>query len=545
MWRSCESIPRRPDVRTDEHPTANERPATSRGVSLAPRTRIMANSIYSLASYVVYLPVSLFLSSYVVHRLGIVQYGIWATLTALLGYGSLLDLGLSSPVIRYVAEYMALGQRAEVNSLVNTALVCYACLGSTGAAVMIAGSGWALTHLFRAQHETVVYQLYIVVAIGFAVSLTFSVFQSLVIGMQRSDLFARVTLALNLVTAAITILAVHAGMGISGLALTWAVSICLTITANLILAKRLFPGLVINPLLFRFDVLKLIWRYGSRIQVTSLTLVLNDQVDRTLIAYALGPASLGYFSLGSRVAAALRGVSFSLLAGIMPAASDASAVDQQERLKLLYLRSARYVNIADFGLCAGVGGLAYPLITAWLGLGYGRIAATLIVILVGYIVWLPSQAASDILNGAGRPEIRMRADLAFLLIHIPLSTFLIWRFGYFGTLVGTSAALSVTRIYVYVVGSRLLGVTLAELCHFSVVQPALGSLLALTVVVVPQVAGVSYSFWALLAGITAFVTVYAVYILKFGLDEYDCNLLRAHVLPTLRRIVSPFQRVTQ
>src|SRR5689334_3263305 len=87
------------------------------GTSRSSRARVVSNSIFSVTAYVVYLPVGLIVSRYTVEHIGLHAFGVWATLTALTGYGGLLDLATRVPLIKYVAEYAALGRERDVNTL--------------------------------------------------------------------------------------------------------------------------------------------------------------------------------------------------------------------------------------------------------------------------------------------------------------------------------------------------------------------------------------------------------------------------------------------
>jgi O-antigen/teichoic acid export membrane protein len=301
---------------------------------------------------------------------------------------------------------------------------------------------------------------------------------------------------------------------------------------------------VLNPFLFRWSYLKRILRFSTKVQITNLTLVLNYQVDRTLIASVLGPTMLGFYALASRAASIIDGISHALMNGILPASSDLAALNQTARLQQLYFRASRYLAILDLGLCAGVGGLAIPLFHAWQGQGFNRSAITLMIILFGYALWLPSQATTEPLYGLERPEIRMRADIGFLMLHIPLSVVLLWRFGYFGTVVGTALALATTRIYVYVAGAHALGASVWDLLHRSFMHPAIAALIGLAVVVPLQLAGAPLSIPMLLVEGGLFCIAYMGYIGIFGLDPYDRDLVRAHIPSSVRQFVSRFRTAT-
>lgn len=487
------------------------------------------NSLYTLLAYALGLPLALFVSRFIVHKIGLSAFGIWAALTVVMSFASLLDLGVTTPLVKYTAEYMTGRRDHDVNVLLNTSMVFYFIAGGLCAGGGALASGWVLIHLFHVgSNDLQLRTLYFAVIIGFWASLTFSVLQSLLVGLQRVDLVARLNLLFNVLGAIGNVVALSLGMGINGLAVTWLAVTVLTVAANWAIARRLFPALRLDPRLFRWRELRHIMGFSTRVQVTSLTLFLNDQVDRTLIAYVLGPASLGFYQLAARVATSLRGVSFALLGGFVAASSDMAATGQHERLQRLCLRATRYIATVDYGLCAGVACLAQPLVWAWLGPGYGRVGQTLVLILAGYAVWLPTQPTSEALNGLGRPQIRMRADLAFLCLHIPLSVVLIWRFGYFGTIVGTIVALSFTRIYLYVVGPWNLGVSPLTLVRESLLHPAIAALLAACSTL--AVEAVTHISWAwLLLEIALFSSVYLSYAYFLILHRDDRVALTARI----------------
>ncbi|GAC1324342.1 MAG: oligosaccharide flippase family protein [Chloroflexota bacterium] len=481
--------------------------------------------MWSLLGYAVALPVNLLISSFVVHRIGLGAYGIWATLTTILAYGGLLDLGVGTPMRKYIAEYMALGQEDAINALLNSVMVFYFMVGCLFVASLTLASPWILVHLFHVgTGATSIRELYFAVIIGFALYFTFSVFGSLLSGLQRSDVQARLGLLYQGASALFTVVAIYAGLGVRGLTLSWLLTNILIVTSQWVVAKRLFPRLAINPLRFRRATLKKVLRFSMKVQVTTLTLFLNDQVDRTLIAYALGQSRLGSYALASRAAAALRNVSFAVMSGVLPAASDLAALNDRARLQQLYLRGSRYLAIIDFGLCLGVAALARPLVEAWLGPGYSLSATTLTIVLVGYAIWLPNQATTEILYSIERPDVPMKADVAFLVMHIPLSAFLIWRFGYLGTVIGTSLALSVTRLYLYAAGARTLDVPVLDLIRFSFLQPAIAVAIAVTPAIVLQVLGAPLSLPLLLLEGLAFCFLYCSYVGVWALDAYDRDI---------------------
>jgi len=63
------------------------------------------------------------------HSLGKGSFGAWALIGAIMGYASLLDLGIGLTVMRMVARRAHLSDRHELNRIASTGLVMYSAIG--------------------------------------------------------------------------------------------------------------------------------------------------------------------------------------------------------------------------------------------------------------------------------------------------------------------------------------------------------------------------------------------------------------------------------
>ena len=73
--------------------------------------------------------VGIFLSPFILHRLGDAAFGIWVLIFSLTGYYGVFDFGIRSSIIRYVSKYTATNDIEEVSGLINTAMFTYTCVG--------------------------------------------------------------------------------------------------------------------------------------------------------------------------------------------------------------------------------------------------------------------------------------------------------------------------------------------------------------------------------------------------------------------------------
>src|SRR5580658_7037749 len=73
--------------------------------------------------------VGIFLSPFILHRLGDTAFGIWVLIFSITGYYGLFDLGIRSSVVRYVSKFTAIDDIQDLAKLVNTSLFSYSCIG--------------------------------------------------------------------------------------------------------------------------------------------------------------------------------------------------------------------------------------------------------------------------------------------------------------------------------------------------------------------------------------------------------------------------------
>src|SRR5216110_457826 len=81
--------------------------------------------------------VGIFLSPYILHRLGDDAFGLWILIFSVTGYYGIFDLGIRSSIIRYVAKYSATGEYDELNLLLNTAMFSYSAIGAVAMSITL------------------------------------------------------------------------------------------------------------------------------------------------------------------------------------------------------------------------------------------------------------------------------------------------------------------------------------------------------------------------------------------------------------------------
>jgi O-antigen/teichoic acid export membrane protein len=178
----------------------------------------------------------------------------------------------------------------------------------------------------------------------------------------------------------------------------------------------------------------------------SLLATVHLQADKWLVSKYLPLEVLGYYGVASIVVSKLGLVTSAMAQAALPAFSALVHADDRHRLMAQYRKLQDLLCMGTLPILAAIPFAAVPLFTAVLNAE----AATLLVIPVTLL------CVGTYLNGTlnmpyvvslalGKPEITSRLNLLALVIVLPVTAFLIWRFG----LVGAGLSWVVYHLFAY------------------------------------------------------------------------------------------------
>jgi O-antigen/teichoic acid export membrane protein len=118
--------------------------------------------------------VGIFLSPYILHRLGDDAFGLWILIFSVTGYYGLFDLGIRSSIVRYIAKYSANNEHEQLNRLVNTAMFSYGLIGMTAMLITLLAT-YYVDSIFKVPGEFLVTARWLLLMVGTSVSLGFPI----------------------------------------------------------------------------------------------------------------------------------------------------------------------------------------------------------------------------------------------------------------------------------------------------------------------------------------------------------------------------------
>jgi O-antigen/teichoic acid export membrane protein len=412
------------------------------------KSQIIKNVTSSWFSLGVSIFVGIFLSPYILHRLGNTAYGAWILVFSLTGYYGLFDLGIRSSVIRYVSTYTATNDTEGVSRLINTALLVYSAIGAAAIATTLIVSGF-LESLFRMPPDFLPTARTLFLMVGTAVGLGFpaGVFGGILEGLNHFYFVNVTNLAATLLRALLIVIALKIGYGLLTVAF---------ITVTLPLLGSVVRALIVLRLLpLRFGwkyvdrgALGEIARYSGISFILMIAYKLRFKTDEVLISTLVSVTAVTYFSIGDRMVDYAGEVVSSLAQIFVPMSGRSEATGNREELRRILVVGNRACSLIIFPITAVLIILGKSLITAWVGEVYvAPCYPVLLTLLIPMTLIFAQAASSRILYGMARHRSLAWVTGMEGIANIILSVVLIRPFGIVGDALGTAIPLTCTGLF--------------------------------------------------------------------------------------------------
>ncbi len=386
--------------------------------------------------------VGLALTPFLIDRLGLAAYGVWAlalTLTFAGGYAALSELGVEGATVRYVAEASANRDLAALNRVVCTSLGVF-CVVALILAPVVVALAHALVLLFGVSPHLrgAATTCFALAGAQLAFELPARAFVAVLEGTQQFVVYQSVELGRTLLQAALYVVVLLQGWGIVGLAAALAVSSFATLIAYWILAHRAVAGLRVSPRGGgRAELVRLV-RFGGGVFALRLVSTVYNQMDRAIVGIVLGTRSVGLYEIANKLNLGVATISSVTVSAVVPAA--ASQRRDELLLRDMYVRGSCYATAAagPFAVAAFI--FAKPLLLSWIGpkalpaVGAARLFAAY------EALQMVNNVGSTMLYGLGRIRFPLIVNAVATLLNLGLSIALVHPLGISGVIVGTLLA---------------------------------------------------------------------------------------------------------
>lgn len=363
---------------------------------------------------------------YILGKLGAADFGLLMLVTAIVGYFAVLDISVTAGSTKFVAQYNATGDMAQVYATASFGLVVYACIGAAGMLGLLVFAQPLVTQVFSVPVDRVKIAVLAVQisSLGFLIGQVQAYLQSLPGALMRYDVSGRIEAAFGTLVPLLTVAVLALGQGlVAVVALRVAMSLVQTLLLCLVLRSLLpawrfaWPSPALRRQLLGFSA------YSFLSRIAALTYA---HADRLLIGARVGVEALSHYAVPTTLANRVMSLVFRLSGVMFPHASALAAAGRNDDLRRHYLLASRYLFFLNGAIALTLATLAGPILATWLNADFAAKGAA-VMVMIAFTLWLDSltNLPSLLNDGLGHPRVtgvfsvaRAALGLAFIIVGI-------------------------------------------------------------------------------------------------------------------------------
>jgi O-antigen/teichoic acid export membrane protein len=340
------------------------------------------NAFYSIAEYIAQPVSMLVVAPFLVHRLGLQQYGIWMLVSAILGSMGILSTGFGDATVKYVSAYRGQNNPARVARTIRATLTINAFLGGLFGLLVWLAAPYAVDHIFKIEAVLRVasVQAMRISAVILVLRSVESVFVSTMRAFERYGPPVKLNVFLRAVVVVSAVVLAAVGRGVAAIMVATLFWSALILVLQAIAARRVVGPL--NPFpTFAIEPLAEVFSFGCFSWLQALTGVVFSYADRFLVAAMLGAAPVAIYVLCVQATQPIHGLAAAAFNFVFPHISsrhEAGEIHGPRRIFRLALLSSVGLSLA----------LALPLVlfgktllTFWMGAEFAAKAYVVLAIL--------------------------------------------------------------------------------------------------------------------------------------------------------------------
>ena len=391
-----------------------------------------------------------FLTPYIIAQLGREDYGILTLVASVVGYYGLLELGVQSAVMRYVAYYAGQRDARALSETVSTALAIFLLPATAGVALSFLLSGWfaGFFHVAPANVREFEHAMWLF-GITFGVSLIGSVFRVTVVAYERYVLANVIGTAQTLVRTAITVLILSGGAGLVGVI---AANLATAAAASVVMAFWVFRidrGIVLSWRLISRRAAWTLIGFGTSSALIGVADVLRFRLDSLVIGRWVDVAAVGVYGLAVGLVSHGPSLVGSATGVLLPRFSKlAASEDGKGACQALLVRSMGYSAMLSYGLLVSAAACGRAFIERWVGPDFAGAYPIMIVLMSGYVLSLAQTPGLHYLRAANKHHFFAAAAIVEGLVNLALSIALVLRYGSIGVAIGTMVPMVIAKTLV-------------------------------------------------------------------------------------------------
>jgi O-antigen/teichoic acid export membrane protein len=419
---------------------------------------IVRNSAASFLSFGVNAIAGFIVTPFLLRGLGASGFGLWALVLSIVGYVSLVELGIGAATWREVAAAEANAARHTLDEVLGSSRLLYLAVSLIGVVVMVPVVA-ALPHLVNLPSHSVgqARVALSILAIAQALRFYFNVYSAALIGRGRFDLLALPGLVTSVATAAAQVGVVALTASVSALAAVMLAAAVATSAINRYVYVKAIGGTAPKLRTATRRCMRTLLRLGRYNAALSLFGTIAYNSDLVVIAIFLPTTSVAAYAVASRAVGLIRILATRVSDILLPTFADSSTRGDRAREFRLFSESVLVGLTLALAGCAALILFGPGLLALWLGTPPAESTRITALLAGALMLQMPAISVFAYFSGTGALRAIAWYGAFQAALNLGLSLALVATIGITGPALATMFEVAVAGIVLPLLACRAMG----------------------------------------------------------------------------------------
>lgn len=408
--------------------------------------RISINIVSSVLQVLLVGVVYLFLYKFLLKSLGVEQLGVWSIILATTSIANLANFGITSGLVKFIADYNARGQQGNIPKLIFTSFVSIVVFFAFIIFIIFIFSRLLLSYIIDAKHLAIAIEILPYSLLCLFINSIGGVFTSTLEGFQKNYIknFILIFSTFLLLISTFLLVPIY---NLKGIAFAQIIQAIIFLFASFVTLKRTFKFKIFNKWNWDKVIFKELLNFGLKFQIISIFQMLNEPITKGLISKFGGLAILGYYEMASRLVNQIRALIVNANQAMIPVVAHASN-SKKNNIKELYKKTMLMIFFVNIILVTGLIVFSQLISNLWIGFNEDTFVFSMIILSFSMFINIMNGPAYFSCIGEGKLNILLISHILLGVLNVVLGIILGWFFSGKGVIISWGISLIFSSIYI-------------------------------------------------------------------------------------------------
>lgn len=390
-----------------------------------------------------------------IQNMGSEGFGIILFAGVLVGYFSILEMGVAQAVTKYIAEYTAKQEHIKLCGILNTSIFFYGLLGFVvciGTAVFVVFDGLDFFEISEA-NGAAAKNIFLLAGFIALFSWPKIAIEAAFRGLQKFPILNFTVATGRIISVILALVLASLEARIEYVFLAFNADRLLLLFWQYWLLKREIDFWQYTTNSVSFDVFKKIFSFSGWIMLGQVAVILEYQSDQFILASMDTVSAIATYTVIFFLFRLIQQVSGLAASAVMPAIAEMKANNNIDSLEKYVFYGASYHNMLFVPVIIVGYFISEPFLRLWVGEDYLGYLWLVKLSVLFQLIWQSNAFLGQVYTGIGKAKKAGLIAIFCGLLNVTLSVVLVDYYGLPGVILGTLSAglVSVPLFYIYVI----------------------------------------------------------------------------------------------